>query len=33
MNEQILSELQKLIEQEIENFSDDLGKMEAAVKD
>ena len=33
MNEQILSELQTLIEQEVENFSDDLGKMEAAVKD
>ena len=33
MNEQILSELQTLIEQEIENFANDLGKMEDAVKE
>jgi hypothetical protein len=33
MYERILSELQILIEQEVENFADDLGKMENAVKD
>ena len=33
MNEPILSELQALIEQEVENFSDDLGKTETAVKE
>jgi len=33
MNERILSELQTLIEQEVENFTKDLGKMESAVKE
>lgn len=33
MNERILSELQTLIEQEVENFTNDLGKMESAVKE
>jgi len=31
-NEQILSELLALIEQDVENFSDDMGKTETAVK-
>jgi hypothetical protein len=33
MYEQILSELQTLIEQEVENFANDLGKMESVVKE
>ena len=33
MNEQILSELQTLIEQEVENFANDLGETEIAVKE
>ena len=33
MNERILSEPQMLIEQEVENFTNDLGKMESAVKE
>ncbi len=33
MNERILSELEGLIEQEVENFTNDLGKMESAVKE
>ncbi len=33
MNERILSELQTLIEQEVENFTNDLGKMESTVKE
>ena len=32
MNERILSEFEGLIEQEVENFTNDLGKMESAVK-
>jgi len=33
MNERILSELEGLIEREVENFTNDLGKMESAVKE
>ncbi len=33
MNEQILSQLEGLIEQEVENFTNDLGKTEIAVKE
>jgi hypothetical protein len=33
MHERILSELQRLIEQEVENFSDDMGKIETMVKE
>lgn len=33
MNERILSELEGLIEQEVENFTNDLGEMESAVKE
>jgi hypothetical protein len=33
MKEQILSELQALIEKDVENFSDDMGKTKTAVKE